>query len=194
MAQPPSMTFDVEAPILNATAASMNVAVDVASDGTAALVVTEKPKSIADRLEAELDGDPMGHEWVAQATVSIDFKTAKRAAFRGSFRVAAHDAGLRIDALEVMCHACRRTFDAVQALADEERARVAALNGALPADWHGPLAEPELNCPGKIDNSHLIGGDLSVRAKRIIHEPVGVIHYDVIDRRGMAGFSATKPR
>lgn len=171
--------------------AAVAVGVDVAADGSAAVVVTEKPKSIAGRLAAELDGDPMGHEYVAQATVSIDYKTAKRAAFRGSFRVAAYDAGLRIDALEVMCHVCRRTFDAIQDLAARETEQVAKHNADLPAEEH---VTADLNCPGKIDNAHLIGGDLSVRAKRIIHEPVGVIHYDVIDRRGMAGFSATKPR
>lgn len=155
--------------------------------------VTPSPLGLAARVDAELEANPLGHEWVAQATISIDFKTAKRAAFRNSFRISKHDAGLKIDALEVMCHVCRRTFDAVQAMDAEEIERVAALNVGL-ADDDPDREQPDLNCPGQIDNSHLIGGDLSVRAKRIIHEPKGTIIRHVIDRRGMNGYSATKPK
>jgi hypothetical protein len=179
-------TLDVHVPL--------DVAVDVTADGTASVTVTQRPPSLEEKVDAEIDADPMGHEWVAQATVSIDFKTAKRAAFRGSFRVKDHDVvgdGLKIDTLEVMCHCCRRTFDAVQAMDAVEIERVTLHNDGLPEDER---IEPDLNCPAKIDNSHLIGGDLTTRAKRIIHEPVGVIVEHIIDRRGKNGFSATKPR
>lgn len=149
---------------------------------------------LADRVEAELDANPLGHEWVSQSTISIDYRTAKRAALRKSFRVREHDAagdGLQIKALEVMCHVCRRTFDAVEAINAREIERVAALNVGRP---EGERVQPNLNCPGQIDNTHLIGGDQSVRAKRIISEPKGTIIRHLIDRRGMNGYSATKPK
>lgn len=142
------------------------------------------PLTMAERIDSEIDADPMGHQWVGQATVSLDAKTAKRAAFRGSFRT---EANMRVDVLDVMCHVCRRTYDAVQAIDAEEIERVAALNAARTGGT--APAVPNLHCPGQIDNSHLIGGDLSVRAKRIIHQPVGVIQHHVIDRRGADGYS-----
>lgn len=145
-------------------------------------VLEQRKPSMAERIDAEIDENPLGHQYVVQATISVDKKVAKRAAFRGSFR---SEEGMRIDALEVMCHVCRRTFDAVQALDAAEMERVADLNEGLPDDER---QEPDLNCPGQIDNAHLIGGDLSVRAKRIIHEPMGPIHHHVIDRRGMNGY------
>lgn len=121
--------------------------------------VLDRKPTMAERIDAEIDADPLGHQWVAQATISIDRKTATRAAFRGSFR---SEEGMRIDALEVMCHVCRRPLDEVR---DEPR------------------------CEGQIDNTHLIGGDPGKRAPRIINVPQGPIHYNIIDRRGMAGYS-----
>lgn len=111
------------------------------------------------RIDAEIDAAPLGHEWVAQATISLDNKTAKRAAFRSSFRT---EAGMKVAALDVVCHVCRRAYDDV---ADTPR------------------------CDGKIDNTHLIGGDQTVRAKRIVHEPTGTVFTQPISRLGMAGYS-----
>lgn len=65
----------------------------------------------------------------------------------------------RIDALDVMCRNCRRAYEDV---ADQD-------------------------CEAKIDNTHLIGGDQSVRAKRKHYPtPPGavVVPGPRIDRRG----------
>jgi hypothetical protein len=68
--------------------------------------------------------------------------------------------GQRVDALEVYCRECRRPYDEVKG--DD--------------------------CAAKIDNTHLIGGDKSVRAKRKIPTPAadrpGVV------RRGDGGIRA----
>ncbi|MGL5816670.1 MAG: hypothetical protein ACRCYR_03835 [Phycicoccus sp.] len=68
--------------------------------------------------------------------------------------------GTRIDSLEVMCKACRRPFDDVA----------------------------DLVCEAKIDNTHLIGGDQSVRAKRnspVIPDGAVVVPGPRINRRGI---------
>lgn len=85
-----------------------------------------------------------------------------KTAKRGSFRGSIRtEAGMRVDALETYCRGCRRPFDEVA----------------------------DADCSAKIDNTHLIGGDPGVRAKRIVRKPQGVIHRAVIDRRGMGGYS-----
>lgn len=136
-------------------------------------------KPMAERVEDELDAFPLGHEWVVDATLSVDFKTAKRADFRGMFR---SEAGMRIDALEVLCHVCRRKFS-----------EVADTNLHVCLDVHPDTprcgGDGVATCSGQLDNSHLIGGDLRVREKRIKHEPIGHIVHTRIDRQGMAGYS-----
>lgn len=120
---------------------------------------SDRKPNMAERIAAELEENELAHEWITAAEVAIDAKTARRAAFRGSFRT---EEGMRIDALEVYCRRCRRPQDEV---ADQD-------------------------CAAKIDNTHLIGGDPGVRAKRIHHKPIGkVIKTGPVDRRGLAGFS-----
>jgi len=72
------------------------------------------------------------------------------------------EGGMVVKSLEVICSSCRRPFDMV---ADEK-------------------------CSATIDNTHLIGGDSGVRAKRIVHAPVGkVIQQPLPSRRGLSGYS-----
>ncbi|MFQ6146743.1 hypothetical protein ACLMNJ_27320 [Streptomyces seoulensis] len=73
--------------------------------------------------------------------------------------------GLRIDALEVYCKGCRRPYDEVKG--DD--------------------------CSAKIDNTHLIGGDQSKRAKRKIPVPPPnsrLISGGTIHRRGIGAYVA----
>lgn len=115
---------------------------------------------MAQRIEAEEEANPLCHTWEVAAYVAVDHKTARRAAFRGSFRT---EAGMRVDSMEVICSSCRRPIDMV---------------GDNP------------NCEGKEDNTHLIGGDPGVRAKRKIHEPIGqVIQQPLPSRNGLGGYS-----
>lgn len=76
------------------------------------------------------------------------------------------EGGMRVEALEVYCSGCRRPLDEVR-------------------------DDP---CAAKEDNTHLIGGDPGVRAKRKVPEIKGVIKRQVIDRRGMAGYSVAQNR
>lgn len=75
------------------------------------------------------------HRWSVQAEVFVEARIAKHAAFRQSFRAAADQ---RIEALEVICHACRRPYDDVA----------------------------EAECSATFDNTHLRGGPIGERAKR----------------------------
>lgn len=134
--------------------------------------------TMAERIDYEIEENPLGHQWVAHATISIDRATAKRAAFRGSFRA---EAGMRIDALDVICHICRRPHD-----------ELVAEHAIVLADWKPATkdeAPPAMRCEGQIDNTHLIGGDPSVRAKRNVPEVQGEVFYQGITRTGMHGFS-----
>jgi hypothetical protein len=71
--------------------------------------------------------------------------------------------GQRVDALEVYCRGCRRPYDEVR--------------GA--------------DCAAKIDNTHLIGGDQSKRAKRKVPTPPAnarIISGGTINRRGISAY------
>lgn len=121
---------------------------------------TDRKPTMAERIAAEAIANPLCHTWAVQASVAVDTKTARKAAFRGSFRT---EAGMRVDSLEVICTSCRRPID---------------------------MVGDQAKCEGKVDNTHLIGGDPGVRAKRIIHEPVGqVIKHPLPSRNGLGGFS-----
>lgn len=131
----------------------------MSSTATATAPAPAAKPTMQERIDGEQKTTPLAHTWVAAATVAIDNATAKRASFRGSFRT---EGGMRVDALEVYCSGCRRPLDEVGATSD---------------------------CSAKIDNAHLIGGDPGVRAKRLVVEPAGPIKYQVIDRRGMNGYT-----
>ncbi|MGW0885902.1 hypothetical protein [Streptomyces sp. NPDC002671] len=71
--------------------------------------------------------------------------------------------GQRVDALEVYCKGCRRPYDEVKG--DD--------------------------CAAKIDNTHLIGGDQSKRAKRKLPTPppnARIISGGTINRRGIGAY------
>lgn len=71
--------------------------------------------------------------------------------------------GLRVDALEVYCKGCRRPYDEVRGQ----------------------------DCAAKIDNTHLIGGDQSKRAKRKVPIPPAnarIIPGGTIKRRGIGAY------
>lgn len=55
-------------------------------------------------------GPDLTHTWIVNAQVEVDYKTAKYADFRGSFRAKTET---RINALDVMCGDCRRHFEDV---------------------------------------------------------------------------------
>lgn len=79
--------------------------------------------------------------------------------------------GMRIDALEVYCKGCRRPYDEVKGS----------------------------DCAAKIDNTHLIGGDQSKRAKRKIPTPPAnarIIPGGTINRRGIGAYvsGASRPK
>ncbi len=73
--------------------------------------------------------------------------------------------GQRVDALEVYCKGCRRPYDEVRG--DD--------------------------CSAKIDNTHLIGGDQTKRAKRKVPTPppnARIIPGGTINRRGISAYVA----
>jgi hypothetical protein len=120
---------------------------------------TPQKPTIEEKIATEQEASALAHTWVVAAEVAIDNATAKRASFRGSFRT---EGGMRVDALEVYCRGCRRPLDEVGV---------------------------DSQCAAKIDNTHLIGGDPGVRAKRNVVKPTGPIKHQIIDRRGMNGYS-----
>lgn len=92
--------------------------------------------------------------------VAAEVPVDTKTARRAEFRGSFRtEQGMRVDSLEVYCRACRRPMDDV---ADQE-------------------------CEARIDNTHLIGGDQSVRAKRKHFEPVGELYVPEgrINRRGV---------
>ncbi|WP_301125972.1 hypothetical protein [Streptomyces cacaoi] len=54
--------------------------------------------------------EDLSHSWVVAAEIAVQERTAKLADFRGSFTT---DTGIRVDALEVYCRACRRPYEDV---------------------------------------------------------------------------------
>ncbi|GHH22066.1 hypothetical protein GCM10018780_70150 [Streptomyces lanatus] len=71
--------------------------------------------------------------------------------------------GQRVDALEVYCRGCRRPYDEVKG--DD--------------------------CAAKVDNTHLIGGDQTKRAKRKVPTPppnARIISGGTINRRGISAY------
>lgn len=66
--------------------------------------------TMAERIAAELEKNPLAHEWIVAAEVRLDTRTARRAAFRQSYRTIG---GERVDALDVYCRRCRRPLDEV---------------------------------------------------------------------------------
>lgn len=101
------------------------------------------------------------HRWVVAANVNVSERIAAHAELRRSFR---SPEGLRIDALEVACKACRRPYDEV---ADED---------CVAIDEKG--------------REHLRGGPIGERAKRKVVEwdrSKGVrVQAPTIQRRGVA--------
>lgn len=92
--------------------------------------------------------------------VAAEVPVDTKTARRAQFRGSFRtEQGLRVDSLEVYCRNCRRPMDDV---ADQ-------------------------SCQARIDNTHLIGGDQSVRAKRKHFEPVGELYVpnERINRRGV---------
>ena len=91
----------------------------------------------------------LSHRWVAAATIDLSERMARQANVRGYFRAERPDpltgerVALRVDALDVYCKDCRRTYDDVA----------------------------DLPCEAKIDNSHLVGGHPEERRKRRPQEP-----------------------
>lgn len=81
-----------------------------AQQTTASTDQPSKP-TMAERIAAEQDANPLAHNWIVAAEVAIDNATARRASFRGSFRA---EGGMRIDALETYCRGCRRPLDEVR--------------------------------------------------------------------------------
>lgn len=73
------------------------------------------------------------------------------------------EAGQRVDALDVYCKGCRRPYDEVRGQ----------------------------DCAAKIDNTHLIGGDQTRRAKRKVPTPPPssrIIPGGTINRRGLGAY------
>lgn len=137
-----------------------NAAPAAERSGTTEVPDTDRKPTMAERIAAEAEANPLCHTWYVAAEVHVDHKTARKAAFRGSFRT---EAGMRVESLEVICSSCRRPID---------------------------MVGDQSTCEGKVDNTHLIGGDPGVRAKRIIHAPVGqVIKQPLPSRNGLGGYS-----
>ncbi|MFJ5143035.1 hypothetical protein [Streptomyces sp. NPDC088707] len=96
--------------------------------------------------------------------VAAEIKVEERLAKLADFRGSFTTAAdTRVDALEVYCRNCRRPYESVA--------------GA--------------DCEAQVDNRHLIGGDQSVRAKRIIPTPspnARPLPAPVIQRRGIGAY------
>lgn len=104
--------------------------------------------------------DSLAHVWIVAAEIKVEDRVAKQADFRGSFTAAG---GIRVDALEVYCRACRRPYEDVAGR----------------------------DCEALVDNRHLIGGDQTVRAKRKIPTPppnAKLVPGGHIQRRGIGAY------
>lgn len=71
---------------------------------------TPSAPDMTERIAADLEDNPLCHEWIIAAEVRVDNKTARRASFRGSYRA---EEGQRVDALETYCRKCKRPLDEV---------------------------------------------------------------------------------
>lgn len=122
----------------------------------------EKPTEKPD-MAARIEAEQEANPLAHEWIAAAEVRIDTKTAKRASFRGSFRtEAGMRIDALETYCRKCHRPLDEVG----------------------------DLDCEAKIDNTHLIGGDPGVRAKRIKHKPVGkVIKMPAVDRRGMKGYS-----
>lgn len=108
------------------------------------------------------DGTDRSHTWIVASNIPVDLKTARHANLRLRFYATE---GMLVEALEVLCSACRRPLDAVE-------------------------LQP---CEARVNNEHLIGGDQSVRAKRKkFPAPVGAVRVpgERITRRGIEAYVA----
>lgn len=114
-------------------------------------------------MATRLDAEQESDPLAHEWIAAAEIRLDTKTAKRASFRGSFRtEAGMRVDALDTYCRKCRRPLDEVG----------------------------DQDCAAKIDNTHLIGGDQSVRAKRIHREPVGkVIKTGPVDRRGMKGYS-----
>ncbi|MFD9248402.1 hypothetical protein [Streptomyces bottropensis] len=96
--------------------------------------------------------------------VAAEIKVEERVAKLADFRGSFNTvAGTRVDALEVYCRNCRRPYEDVA----------------------------EVDCEAMLDNRHLIGGDQTQRAKRVIPTPppnARVLPGGVIQRRGIGAY------
>src|SRR4051812_32643987 len=60
------------------------------------------------------DDHPESHRWIVAAAIPVTSSVAREADFRGTFRV---EVGVKIQALDVYCAACRRPYGDVAGIA-----------------------------------------------------------------------------
>src|SRR3954454_4549822 len=100
----------------------------------------ERPSRAQD--SALSDDDPQSHQWVVATVIPVTNREAKRADFRGTFRV---DAGLKVEAQDVFCSACRRPYGN-------------AADSVCPASFAAKSGRGD----------HLVGGNPHERARRVV--------------------------
>lgn len=88
------------------------------------------------------DDHPQSHRWIVNAAIPVTSAIARTADFRGMFRAAA---GLKIEALDVLCSECGKPFGDVAG---------------------GPCEVSQTASSGIRD--HLLGGRLHERARRTV--------------------------
>ena len=137
------------------------------AEPVAEVVVPRPPKAPKPPMEERIAAEQEADPLLHDWIVAAEVPVDTKTAKHAELRQSfrAHE-GLRIDALEVYCRRCRRPLEEV-----------------IGSD-----------CAAKIDNTHLIGGDQSVRAKRKVPQPLGrIVQGPKIQRRGMdahlAGYS-----
>ncbi|KWX02229.1 hypothetical protein LI90_3272 [Carbonactinospora thermoautotrophica] len=102
---------------------------------------TQQPSRKPHGEKGQQEENPLTHEWVVDATIDVDEKTARYANFRGSFRTKAQQ---RIDVLDVRCKLCRRSIDDVADQPCEAKIDNSHLIG-------GPIGERKKRKRGNID-------------------------------------------
>lgn len=132
---------------------------------TAAAAASPAPEAPKPTMQERIDAEQEANPLAHEWIVAAEVALDTKTARRASFRGSFRaEEGHRIEALETYCRGCRRPMDEV---GDED-------------------------CAAKIDNTHLIGGDPGVRAKRKVPEVTGIVEQvPIIPRRNMAygGFS-----